>query len=392
MKRPLTFVLTIFTFLAGCTNAHFGNDSDAKEDAELWQDALFGPAFYLCTGLDRCFDRFADRAPSGANIQIINSSGTLVYERWKDASLTKSTYQPIFSASKWMTAAVIMAITEDASVSPALTLDTTTGDVLGWTGTQGTITMRQLLAFTSGLRAASRLSGSDECISSLPDNASDADKDACIESIRTSTAGDSPGAYFVYNSNHMAVAQRMAEIRTGLGWTALFNKYLGDSNKLAFDGTQARWYANVSTLSGDGSLAGAYGLVLTSNEYMRFMIMLMSGGTYNGNTILSQSSIDTMLADQYESNTQILYSQFAQFGFDWHYGLGNWRVCFTALCSVDSSNHSFGANGFYPFLDRGRGYAVVIGTILPSGGLIPAASQSLFYGEDVKRNIGEVIR
>lgn len=387
-------LIVVLSGLAGL-NCRAMLDPD-EEGSERLQDLLLYNAGTTCRSVDECYLSFAAGAAnfSGSSLQIYKRDGTNLYTKHVGA-LTHTTYGPIFSASKWMTAAVILAVIEDGGIASPFDLNLTTGTALGWTGTKGTITMRQLLSFTSGLREANRTSGSNACISELPTGASTAQKNACIESIRTSTADDTPGASFVYNSNHMAVAQRIAEIRTGQTWQQLFVTYLAGPTKLGFDTTQALWYANIREQSGDGSLAGAYGLRLTAEEYMRFNLMLLNDGVYNGNTILSSASVSALLQDQYESNTQIVYSQFAAFGYRWQYGLGNWRQCNTpsniSLCDLEVQNHSFGANGFYPWVDRARGYAAVVGADISGGFIIPNAAQSLFLGEDIKRNLSQLL-
>ncbi|MEQ9363327.1 MAG: serine hydrolase domain-containing protein, partial [Leptospirales bacterium] len=375
-SRNFFAVCVTLIVVSGLNCAGLFNDAD--ENAVL-EDAILFNLATTCRSVDDCYMVFAGQAASfaGSSLQISKRDGTQLYAR-DVGNLTRRTYGPIFSASKWITAAVILAVIEDGGIASPFDLNLTTATALGWTGTKGTITMRQLLSFTSGLRENNRTSGSNACIQELPTGAGATEKNACIESIRASTADDVPGASFVYNSNHMAVAQRIAEIRTGQTWEQLFVTYIAGPAKLGFDTSQAKWYANIQTQSGDGSLAGAYGLRLTAEEYMRFNLTLLNDGVYNGTTILSSASVTALLQDQYESNTQIGYSQFAAFGYRWQYGLGNWRQCNTpsnvSLCDLEVQNHSFGANGFYPWVDRARGYAAVIGANISGGFIIPNAA------------------
>lgn len=350
-----------------------------------------------CTSLDVCFDRFASGSGNGANITIIRPNGTILYQRETRgnlAALSRTTYSPIFSASKWITAAVTMAAIEDTSNN--LSLNTTVSSVMPeWTGTKGSITIRQLLAFTSGLHAANRGGGSESCINTLPAVATGVDKDSCLTNIRNNTSSDAPGAFFVYNSNHMAVVQRLLERRLNQTWAQIFTRYIAGPSRLNFDATQAVWSGAIgSATQADGSLSGAYGLALSGEHYTRFIQMLLNDGVYvptQGSSvqILSAASVRAILQDQYETNTQIGFSQFAAFGYRWRYGLGNWRFCSTpdniSQCETDLVSHSFGANGFYPWIDKVRGYGVVVATNIPAGGfIIPNSASSLFFGEDAK--------
>ncbi len=378
-------------FIAAAMSLVIWTNACTMQDDEPLEDPIFlagAGAALACKSLAECFTQFAGTTTNGAALMVYKTDGTMVYENTSGATGYDTTV-PIFSASKLMTAAVIMAAID---ATAGFDLNTTTGSTLsGWTGAKANITMRQLLAFTSGLVtvSGSRLSGSESCISSLSASASDADKDACIAQIRDNTSNDyAPGSTFVYNSNHMAVAQRMAEIKTGKAWQTLFNDEI--ATPMGFT-SEKTWYGNITDKSGDGSLAGAYGLYLSPRDYLNFLRMLLNNGTFNSTTVLTSASVTEIFQDQFESNTTIGYSQFALFGYRWRYGLGNWRFCTNTTdataCDTDLVSHSFGANGFYPWVDRNRGYATVIGVNGIQPGLlsiIPSSAGSLFFGETIK--------
>ena len=206
----------------------------------------------------------------------------------------------------------------------------------------------------------------------------------------------------------MAVAQRMAEKKSGLLWstgnpsTGIFEKYLAGPSKLNFDLTKAKWYGETrSTASIESSLSGAYGLQLSGEQYLKIVQMVLNEGTYinpestSRTVILSSSSVTELLKDQYESNTKIGYSQFAGFGYRWHYGLGNWRHCkepeSSSECDKTLNSHSFGANGFYPWIDRNNNYAAVVAVNIGFGNPLESAI-TLFFGEDMKPKILELIK
>ena len=109
----------------------------------------------------------------------------------------------IASASKMVAGLTILRLVDQGF----LTLDSTTGDVLGWTGPQAAITLRQLLSFTSGLPR--------EALCTLTQNTTLA---ACVDSISQLTLEAAPGTRFDYGSTHLHVAARMAEVVTGQSW------------------------------------------------------------------------------------------------------------------------------------------------------------------------------
>jgi CubicO group peptidase (beta-lactamase class C family) len=370
-----------------------------KEETNDAQNLLFlGIGAGKCNSIDSCFNRFARTSDEGAALLVVDEDMNILSER-ETGNIEVDKHQIIFSASKWVTAATLMAVIEDSVEcnTPALTLDSTTGTVLGWTGKRGQITLRQLLAFTSGLNDKGGSSGQAECIANLPNNATDTQKDACIEKIRTETKLDEPGALFVYNSNHMAVAQRMAEIACDETWQVLFNRLV--ATPLGWDTTQSKWVSGLrGEADGDGSLAGAYGLIVSTREYAGLMAAFVrEGDARNFKTgtdipgFLSPASITEIMRDQSE-DSKIGYSQFAAFGYSWKYGLGNWRYCTVtdeeAECDKDLISHSVGANGYFPWLDRNRGYfgIVAVNNLGRKATLtgLPATANSLFFAETIR--------
>jgi D-alanyl-D-alanine-carboxypeptidase/D-alanyl-D-alanine-endopeptidase len=89
---------------------------------------------------------FTAQGISGMGLAIYDSNGVKRFEKMY------GTYAPdqrvaIASSSKMVAGLVLLRLIDQGF----LTLDSTTGAVLGWTGPQGAITLRQLLSFTSGL-------------------------------------------------------------------------------------------------------------------------------------------------------------------------------------------------------------------------------------------------
>lgn len=363
-----------------------------------------------CSTLDDCFDRYAKTTDEGVSLQVFDSSMNRIYARQN--TLSYDTYKPIASGSKWV-AAVIAMRAIDCSAGLAsncgnltnnrcqagganLSLSTTMSQALGWTGTYAPVTLRQLLSFTSGLTAGGGGgSGQATCIATLPAVATDAQKDECIETIRTGSTG-TPGALFHYNSNHMAVAARVLEKSCGLTWNEIFTSAI--VTPLGWDPTQAVWRGNFqsATTSADGSLSGAYGLSISPEHYSRMMSALLRTGTARSasadvTSFLTSASVNEILNDQYGS-AKIGYSQFSAFGFQWQYGLGNWRYCTATSnpteCDKDLISHSIGINGFYPWIDRNRRYfgVLAVNNIGRKNGLplLPASSTSLFFSETIR--------
>ena len=400
----IIFSTSIISFLLVVSIGCKPNGKDENNDLQTL--VYLGIVSNTCNTVESCFQRFARTADEGASLIVIDKNNNEIYNL-ESGNIANDKHQIIFSGSKWVTAVIIQRaiqsgtcnrISAGGTFSPSLNLDTTTGTVLGWT-VRNTITMRQLLAFTSGLDDNSGASGQDPCLVAIPNNATNADKIACAESIRDNTAQNPPGAAFVYNSNHMAIAQRMAEVACNKTWTEIYRDEV--ITPLGFDSAKSFWYSNLGEAiagnpTGDGSLAGAYGLVTSPREYSRILLALLREGTgFNGSAdvagYLTSARVTEILADQSE-NSRIGFSQFAAFGSEWKYGLGNWRDCSNpndvSKCEEDLISHSIGGNGFYPWLDRNRGYIGIVAAnnLGRKGGLtnLPSTVNSLFFGETIR--------
>ncbi len=397
------FAASLFVF-ASCNPFYIKKE----EDDPIRNLVLLGIAGGQCSSIESCFRKFARTTDEGAALLIIDRNNRTLYDL-EEGTIANNRHQVIFSGSKWITAIVIQRLIQRTgssachrsfagpnTLNPPLNLDSTTGQVLGWTS-RSNITMRHLLAFTSGLDDPSGGAGQEICIFTLPTNASDVEKDACIAKIRDNTKKNPPGEAFVYNSNHMAVAQRMAEIACGEKWSKLYKDEV--VTPLGFHPDRSVWAASFGldgSPKGDGSLAGAYGLITSPREYSRVMLALLRQGLgYNGTSDVPYLAPDTVveiLSDQ-SQGARIGFSQFAIFGYQWRYGLGNWRYCSKPAqpseCDKDLISHSVGVNGFFPWLDRNRGYFGIVSvnnlgrraslTNLPSNGV-----NSLFFAETIR--------
>ncbi|EOQ89951.1 beta-lactamase-like protein [Leptospira yanagawae serovar Saopaulo str. Sao Paulo = ATCC 700523] len=373
---------------------------------------LFAGILGSCYSLDSCFDQYVKTTDEGASFQVYDQNGTRIYAR--QSVLDYNTYKPIASGSKWVTAITAMRAIDcnagsasncgtvtagscnNGAVGGAITLSRTTAQVLGWTGTYANVTLRQLLAFTSGLNAGGgNGSGQASCISTLPLGATDTQKNNCVNDIRDQSTG-TPGALYQYNSNHMAVAQRMLEVACNKTWDTLFAQLI--VTPLGWDASQAVWRGNFRTGEDtDGSLSGAYGLSISPAHYAGMLNALLTNGIAkdssgtNVNTFLTSNSVTEILADQY-NGARIGYSQFSAFGYRWQYGLGNWRFCTVtdvpSECDKDLISHSIGINGFFPWLDKNRSYMAIlaVNNLGRKNGLnlLPPSSTSLFFAETVR--------
>ena len=262
---------------------------------------------------------------------IVERAGTILYQR-AFGSYALSAVVPSASSAKWISGAVVMSVVDSGELS----LDSTTAQVLGWTGPKGTITLRQLFSHTSGLRDAPCLG--DPTITLAQ----------CVDQIYLNEQLlFAPGSAFLYGGASMQVAGRMCEVATGRPWTQLFNERL--RAPLGFTITQ---YTPIGTPN--PWIAG--GAQITAGEYVRMLRMIANGGTYGGVRVLSEGSVRAMLADQTGGAPPIGFPPTLNQYLG--YGVGNWLWRANPLGYVVDSS-SPGALGVSPWIDRERNLACI---------------------------------
>ena len=115
---------------------------------------------------------------------------------------------PIGAATRLMSTVAILTLVKDGK----LALDAPVGSVLpGWPKDKAAITLRMLLANTSGLPGRSPCLEHREM--TLP---------ACVQEIAATPLRAAPGTAFIDGGTGFQVAGRMAEIAAGTDWATLF--------------------------------------------------------------------------------------------------------------------------------------------------------------------------
>src|SRR3954471_3210076 len=89
---------------------------------------------------------FLAQGISGMGVAIYDAQGVKRFEKMY-GTFAADQRVAIASSSKMVAGLTILRLVDEGFLG----LDATTGDVLGWTGPQAAITLKQLLSFTSGL-------------------------------------------------------------------------------------------------------------------------------------------------------------------------------------------------------------------------------------------------
>jgi CubicO group peptidase (beta-lactamase class C family) len=278
----------------------------------------------------------AEERVSGMGLAVYDRSGTKVFERMY-GDFAPDRRVAIASASKLVTGVVLFRLVDEGRLS----LDSTTGAVLGWSGARGALSLRHLLSFTSGLRR-------EDVCTVLPQLT----LAACVEMIERNPLEAPAGARFDYGSTHLAVAGRMAEVATGQAWDEVFGTRLRAPLGLP---REAQYYATPRNPVPTENPLLAGGLRMTMDEYARVLQLVFDQGRWQGAQLIAPALFEAQAVEPYP-NAEIGYSPWPE----GRYGLTAWLECATPEtgCAAISSP---GAFGFTPFLDRAAGFYAVLG-------------------------------
>lgn len=241
---------------------------------------------------------------------------------------------PIASASKWLTGVTMLTLVDDGH----LELDAPISRWLDYFATGEAVTLRQLLSHTSGL-------SDGNCPGVLTSTLHD-----CARQIAQTTRAARPGTRFIYAGGSFTVAGALAETVTEQGWPALWRTRIADPLGL----TDTQWDNLRNPLLSGGATS-------TAQDYAKVMRMIVSGGQFDGRTILSAAAIELLRRDNVGAIQVLSSPRNDAFG----YTLGAW------IDAADTQGRatmlsSVGASGFYPWLDFERN---VVGIVMlpPSG-------------------------
>lgn len=268
----------------------------------------------------------------------------------------------VASASKMVSGLVLFSLVGKG----LLTLDSTTGAVLGWPAPKDQITLRHLLSFTSGLPPEA------------PCTANPATTlEACVGTIAALDPDAAPGTRYDYGSTHLHVAARMAEVVTGKTWNALFDELV--RVPLGLPAEVAYFTAPRQSIGKQNPLV-AGGLRASMDEYAKILTAIYARG--EGAVKAPPNLFDLQTIEPYPS-VVVGNSPVKGLGYDFRYGLTAWLECTTpaAGCATISSP---GAFGFTPWLDRKVGYTAILGMQLEREG---AASGVVGFSVDLEQRL-----
>jgi CubicO group peptidase (beta-lactamase class C family) len=321
-------------FLAGCLAAcGGGNDGMTAPPTAVTPDPFID--------VDRAASAaFQAQGISGMGLTIFDAQGNKRFEKMY-GSFAPDQRVAIASSSKMVAGLTILRLVDQGFMS----LDSTTGSVLGWIGPQSAITLRQLLSFTSGMQPEA------PCTLLLDITLAD-----CVQAISQMDLVAAPGTRFDYGSTHLHVAARMAEVATGAAWADIFATQIRTPLGL---GPEMIFYTAPRQALGTSNPLIAGGVRATMDEYAKVLSLEFNRGVYQGNRLISDAQFTAQGTEPFP-DAVIGNSPFEKAGLDFHYGLASWLECPPPAvnCAVVSSP---GAFGFTPWVDREGGYYAILG-------------------------------
>jgi CubicO group peptidase (beta-lactamase class C family) len=320
----------------GAPVAEASNETDVEPSRFAAVDALAQQAFAKGT------------AP-GFSLTVYDPTGSIAFQK-SYGDFAPDRRVAVASASKLVSGLVLLRLVDKG----VLSLDSTTGEVLGWAAPKDQIRLSHLLSFTSGLPREAA------CTVQLTKTLAQ-----CVDEISVMQPVAPPGERYDYGSTHLHVAARMAEVKTGKEWAGIFAEELRDPLGAAPD---LAYYTAPRQALGKQNPLIAGGLRASSDEYAPFLALAFRRGlTPDGLRLLSDSIFDLQARNPYP-DAVVGFSPLEAGGLDYRYGLTAWLECSTPAtgCAVISSP---GAFGFTPWLDRDAGYYAILAMEIDSGAM-----------------------
>lgn len=262
---------------------------------------------------------------TGSSCVQVDQRGVLQY-RAAAGSYTLQTVVPIASATKTLSAAVLMSLVD----SGLLSLNDTVGQWLPeWnTGARAAITLRMCFTHTAGLPAASPAVGDDTITL----------RTAAMQ-IANVPLQYAPGSGFLYGGVSMHVAGAVCEVAAGQSWNQLFQQRI--ATPLGMTATDFGAFGSTA----NPRIAG--GARSNLADFAAFVDMLRNRGTRNGVQVLTPASVDEMLLAQ-TVGVPVIETPHPD---NAPYGIGTW------IERRDAQGHTLlaeaaGAFGFIGWVDR----------------------------------------
>lgn len=270
-------------------------------------------------------------------VAMIWKGDSLIYKK-EMGEFNSKTQAPIASCSKWLTAALVMQFVDEGKLS----LD---DKIVTWLPEykkyfKNYITIRDCLSHMTGI------ADEGSFLKRMLQRKKFESLEEEVNSFASREIRANPGTDFWYGNVGLNIAGRVLEIISRKKFDVLIK------TKLLAPMTMRK--TSFSTLDG-GAVNPSGGAVSTPDDYMKFLVMLLHKGKYNGVQILSEHAVNEMMKIR-DTQAQIKYAPKAAEGY--LYASGSW-----VMESKDGSATTLacpGLFGTWPMIDFCRGYAYIV--------------------------------
>lgn len=256
--------------------------------------------------------------------------------QWSDLALDRRI--AIGAAARLPTSLVLFEVARTG----VLTLATTTGNALRWTGPTAAIRLDHLLSGASGLpREHACLRQGTITLA------------ACVDALELAVPVAAVGARLDDGGTHAQVAARLAEVRSGRAWNALYREVLADRLGLA---PEVTYFTEPEHASGQLNPQIDRGMRASALEYAAFVRVAFHRGVTPTFTLGTDALFEAQATEAFPDAT-VGHAPAIALGL--RPGLGAWLACpaQAAACPVLLW---VGAGGFTAWIDRATGYYAVL--------------------------------
>ncbi len=276
----------------------------------------------------------------GKAVLLVYKDGKIVFEK-SVGEFTPKTQAPIAASTQWLTAALVMSYVDEGKLS----LDDKVSKFLPIFSkySKGYITIRDCITHLTGIEGPS--------IGSLKDM-SNAKKFSSLDEVVNEIASSkeilsNPGLVFRFNNIGFTIAARVLEVLNRRGFEQMMAERI--TRPLLMRTTNFFSYTVINPAG--GAQSSAY-------DYMNFLSMLLNGGVFNGQRILSEAAIETMMKS---SSTQGMIKETPAILEGKNYGMGQW-IFATNENGKTTTVACPGLFGTWPVIDFCRKYAFIVFT------------------------------
>lgn len=270
-------------------------------------------------------------------VAMVYSKDSLLYKK-EMGDFNSKTVAPIASCSKWLTAAMVMIMVDEGKLS----LDDKIVKYIPEFGKyfKSYISIRHCLSHMTGIE------DDDKFLKRILERRKFASLEEEVNSFAGKSIRANAGTDFWYGNVGLNIAGRVLEIISKKKFEVLIKTKL-----FVPLGMTKTSFANLN----GGPVNPSGGAQSTADDYMKFLLMLLNKGKYNGKQVLSEASVQEMIKVQ-TNLSMIQYAPKAAEGFN--YASGAWVL--EEKDGMGTALASPGLFGTWPMIDYCRDYAYIV--------------------------------